>query len=260
MINKYAIEEIMKKLTLILITLSLLLSLCMTGCQNNENNISESVIESDAVESESVSDIESVIARKEPNSSSDESSDNSENSALPSISQSYGVFDSFLSGESDCTRIDVTGENFGTFNVKDIYFDDDDIFSYRFDDMELKDLDNDGQDELIIMNANGGMYLDYDATQFTTLAESQGTAVMLNYVEYDGAIWIYYYDILHQGRKTYDFYKYNGAGNIVDSFDLKAEFYDSYEDAYDETSDFTYRGQKITMEEFDRLLTDIFGI
>lgn len=53
------------------------------------------------------------------------------------------------------------------------------------------------------------------------------------------------------------FKKYSGAGNVVDLFELNAEYWE--QDEYDENSDFTYRDKKITMEEYEQIINDIFG-
>lgn len=51
--------------------------------------------------------------------------------------------------------------------------------------------------------------------------------------------------------------KYEGADKEVDSFELNAEYWE--QDDYDENSDFTYRGEKITMEQYEKLLDSIYA-
>ena len=118
---------------------------------------------------------------------------------------------------------------------------------------ERVDLDNDGENELIITNYYGGYYLDVRDDKVWKFAQGEGTAGMLHYVEYDGAIWIYHSDTTHAGRQTYYFEKYKGGDNLVDSFDLKDEYWDDVNHVY------TYRGKETTKEEYDRIFGEIFG-
>lgn len=257
----YKIGDTMKKYIPVLLTLSLALGFAMTGCNNKENINSElseeSIMSVSQNESEPVSVIESESATDIKESENISIIPNDEEKELPVFTESYGVFDEFLSGKKDCIRITELGEELHTFSVADLCFDsEDDPFSYRTDNIQMKDLDNDGEDELIINNVNGGMYIDYDGTNFRTLAASGGTAEMLGYVESEGEVLIFYYDVLHSGRECYYFYKYKGADQIVDQYDLYA-YWDEDNDNFDENSEFIYRGQNITMEEFLNLRSGI---
>lgn len=131
--------------------------------------------------------------------------------------------------------------------------DDWDYFNYSVG--EMADIDNDGEDELIINGPYGGMYLDCVDDKVVIFAEGGGTASNLSYVYYDDAYWIVYSDTTHTGRIMYMLTKYNGSNTVVDSFKLCAEFYDT---EY-ENGDFYYRDETITMEEFEELRVDIFG-
>lgn len=104
---------------------------------------------------------------------------------------------------------------------------------------ERIDLDNDGENEQIVTGPYGGMYLDARDGKVYVLASGQGTAGFLSYTVYDNATWIVHRDTSHMGRQTYWLTKYDGEGNIVDEFELMAEYWDSADDKYDENSDFT---------------------
>ena len=82
----------------------------------------------------------------------------------------------------------------------------------------------------------------------------------MSYTHYDSATWIVHSDTTHAGRQTYWLTRYDGDGNIADEFRLGAEYWDSPDGIYDENSDFTYRNAKISMEEYETLLSDIFGM
>ena len=49
------------------------------------------------------------------------------------------------------------------------------------------------------------------------------------------------------------FEKFNGDGEVADRFTLSAEYWDEPEGRYTENSEFTYRDEKITMQEYENL-------
>lgn len=122
---------------------------------------------------------------------------------------------------------------------------------------EKIDLDNDGETELILNGPYGGMYLDARDGKVYVLAEGEGTAGELGHVEYEGKMYITHRDVSHGGRQVYWFYQYDGTGTIVDSFNLSAEYFDAEYDHYDSDSNFTFKGQNITMEEYEKLMKEI---
>lgn len=141
------------------------------------------------------------------------------------------------------------------FYISDLNLDTGEWDSYSIGDMI--DLDNDGEEEQIINGPYGGMYLDCIENRIIVFAEGEGTAAQLSYVYYEDAYWIVVSDTTHAGRQMFLLTKYAGTNTIVDSFELYAEYYD--QDFYNEDSDFTYRGKKITMEEYDQIYKSIFG-
>lgn len=136
-------------------------------------------------------------------------------------------------------------------------FDEQDWFSYTAG--ERIDLDNDGENEQIVNGPYGGIYFDARDGKVYVLAEGEGTTGLLSYTDYDGATWIVHCDTTHRGRQTYWLTRYDGEGNIVDEFQLGAAYRDSFDDKYDESSDFSYRGKNISMEEYEALRKVILG-
>ncbi len=161
------------------------------------------------------------------------------------------LFDSFLKGEiaADDNGTPVTFSELVEYNEL-----------WEKDNTEERlDLDNDGEDELMLAGGvYGGIYLDVTDGKLRVLARGDGTADMLGYTEYEGAVWIVHSDVTHMGRSMHHLDRYEGYDRIVDSFDINAEYWDSDKDMYDENSDFTYRGQKITMQEYEKLMKEIF--
>lgn len=168
--------------------------------------------------------------------------------------ESEELLDAFLAGEISAIRED---NREASLNFDELPVDEEDWYSYSVG--ERIDLDNDGENELILDGPYGGMYIDARDGKVYVLAAGEGTAGVLSYTDYDNATWIVHRDTSHMGRQIYWLTRYDGDGNIADGFQLGAEYWDSPDDKYDENSDFTYRDAKISMEEYETLLSEIFG-
>jgi hypothetical protein len=127
--------------------------------------------------------------------------------------------------------------------------------------IEWFDLDNDGKNEPYWGNlyTYGIVAIDAINGKLYVIAEGGGTAEYSSYTVYKGETYLVTSDTWHQGRQTYNFRKLNGNGDIVDEFDIGAEYWDEPNDYYNENSDFYYRGESITMEEFDSILNAYFA-
>lgn len=164
------------------------------------------------------------------------------------------LLDQFVAGEIEAGFYDSDYN----FKITDLEINTEEWYAYSVGDR--RDLYNDGEEELIMNGPYSGIYLDVKDGKVMVLAQGEGTSDVMTYVEYENAIWIVHSDTSHAGRMLYNFKKYKGANNIIDEFDLNAEYYDKVDDIYDETSSFTYRDQKITMEKFEKLRSEILGI
>ncbi|MDE5819921.1 MAG: hypothetical protein K2N41_00205 [Lachnospiraceae bacterium] len=164
------------------------------------------------------------------------------------------LLDAFLAGE--IPAIYDNGEGGGLL-FDQLPHDEDDWECYSAG--ERIDLDNDGENEQIVNGPYGGMYIDARDGNVYVLAEGEGTTGVLSYAVYDNATWIVHRDTSHGGRQTYWLTRYDGGNNIVDEFKLGAEYWESTDGTYDENSDFTYRDEKISMEEYEELIKEIFG-
>lgn len=161
------------------------------------------------------------------------------------------LLDAFLDGEIPA----YYGDGTDTLMISDLTFDEEDYFSYSVG--ERVDLDNDGEQEQIVNGPYGGIYFDARDGRVWVLAGGEGTAGVLFYAEFENAVWVAHRDTSHAGRQMYWLDQYDGSGNIVDEFLLSAEYWGSPVDQYDENSDFTYRGEEITMAEFEELRNKI---
>ncbi len=180
----------------------------------------------------------------------------SEESGLDSTvkSESEELLDAFLAGEIPAI---YDGGDESVIMFDQLPFDEQDWFSYSAG--ERIDLDNDGENEQIVNGPYGGIYFDARDGKVYVLAEGEGTTGLLSYTDYDGATWIVHSDTTHVGRQIYWLTRYDGEGSIVDEFQFGAVYWDSLDDKYDESSDFTYRGENISMEEYEALRKEIFG-
>ncbi len=160
------------------------------------------------------------------------------------------VLDRFIAGE-----IPATDRNW-TFYSTDLALNS----GYQYSLGERIDLDNDEKNELII-NGFGGtsMYLTVSDGKVKVFAHGEGTGGVLGHTRYDGDQWIVHSDTTHAGRQIYKLERYSGPGNVVDSFTLSAEYWDSPTGYYNENSTFKYRDQTITMEEYEEWKEKLFG-
>ena len=124
---------------------------------------------------------------------------------------------------------------------------------------ERIDLDNDGENEQVVNGPYGGIYFDARDGKVYVLASGEGTAGVLSYADYDNATWVVHSDTSHVGRQLFWLTRYEGGGNIADEFGFGAEYWDSADDKYDESSDFTCRDEKISMTEYEELRKEIAG-
>lgn len=127
--------------------------------------------------------------------------------------------------------------------------------NYMIDSQEYRDVDNDGEEELLIYSSDFCplMALDANNGKITVLCAGDGTAAYLTFYDVDGITWACHSDTSHKGRQTYFFTQYKGP-DIVDEFALNAEYWDNENDRYDESSLFTYRNHEISMQEYEELL------
>ena len=122
------------------------------------------------------------------------------------------------------------------------------------------DLDNDGEDEYIIVDDGcklyGGMYIDAYKGSLRVLAYGDGTASFLSHTSFKNTVWVVHSDVTHCGRQTYFLEKYNGDEKVEDTISIGAEYWDSKDDRYNESSHFYYNDKNISMKEYESYLRD----
>jgi len=157
------------------------------------------------------------------------------------------LLDLFINGSvSAVDSADLTS----TFYITDL-----DMDSYSIG--EKADLDNDGENELIICGPYGGIYLDARDNRVYEFAAGDGTALVLSYVVYNGATWIIYSNSMNTGYKVYHMEKFEGADNLVAEMNFGEELAD--ENNIESEMRYTWNGTEISYDEYTELCGKIFA-
>ena len=102
---------------------------------------------------------------------------------------------------------------------------------------------------------NGKSVFDCKDGKIICFAHGEGTAGICSYVTYKGEIWVLHRDTTHSGRGYYEFDKYDGDLNVVDSF--KLYWIGDDEDEKDRT--YYYNDEEISEDQYNEYYTEIFG-
>lgn len=244
-------------------------SVALAGCSQGSPDLGRSSEEASSAESEvdekkedqdNEADKDQDVADKSTESDT-ESENSAESDTEPEESDDSdceALFQKFIDDEIEAVYVNEDGEEESSFYYSELPHEEDDWASYSYDDDSFVDLDNDGENEFILYGPYGGIYLDARDGKVYVLSGGEGTAGVIGYAEYEGMTYIYHADTSHAGRQIYLFDRYE-EGVIVESFDLSAEYWDNENDQYDEDSDFTFKGEKITMEEYEAVRMEILG-
>ena len=155
------------------------------------------------------------------------------------------IYEQFLNDE-----LELDGETFS------------EIFSFMKEDFGIEepttfyyDVDEDGKDELLVSTMFYG-YNIYDVRdgKLVLLDCGEGTTAVCGVYEGNGHVYVSHSDFTHSGRSLLTLTRYDEKGNVVETISINAEYWDSEDDVYDENSDFTYNGQKITMQEYENYM------
>lgn len=142
-----------------------------------------------------------------------------------------------------------------TFCITDLNMDSEEWDSYSVG--EKVDLDNDGENELIIYGPYGGIYLDARDNKVYEFAAGDGNALTLSYVVYNGATWVMYSNRMHTGYESYHMEKFEGADNLVAEMNFNEELVD--EDNAEGEEKYTLNGLEISYDEYYELCSKIFA-
>lgn len=141
------------------------------------------------------------------------------------------------------------------FYITDLNMGSEELDSYSVG--EKVDLDNDGENELVISGPYGGIYLDGRNNRVYEFAAGDGNALILSYVYYNGAVWIMYSDSIHAGYESYHMERFEGADNLTAEMDFGEESADQ-NDSESEMK-YTLNRDVISYDEYAQLCSKIFA-
>ena len=160
------------------------------------------------------------------------------------------LLDLFINGS-----ISAISSGDSAFYITDLDMDSGEWDSYSIG--ERVDLDNDGENELIICGPYGGIYLDARDNKVYEFAVGEGDALVLSYVVYNGSTWIMYSNRMHTGYEAYHMEKFEGADNLVAEMNFYEELVD--EDNVEGKEKYTLNGTEISYDEYFELCSRIFA-
>ena len=161
------------------------------------------------------------------------------------------LLDLFINGSINA--VDPT-DSTSTFYITDLNMDSEEWDAYSVG--EKIDLDNDGENELILNGPYGGIYLDARDGQVYGFAAGEGDGFTLSYTYFKGAIWILYSNRMHQGYESYHMELFEGADNLVEEMNFNEELID--EDNVEGPEKYYLNGTEITYDEYLELSSEIF--
>ena len=223
--------------------------------QESSTQVSESV--NSKINDEKTVNIDSEIKKDEDINTENSSINQQESSpqVVESIDQeltSEELLDLFINGSIDA--IDSKDMN-SKFNIADFNIGSEGWDSYSIG--EKIDLDNDGENELIICGTYGGIYLDARENKVYVFAIGDGNANMLSYTYYNGEIWIMYSNSMNEGYECYHMEKYEGADNLVAEMSFSAELVDANNP--EAGTKYLLNGNEISYDEYTAFGSKIFA-
>lgn len=223
--------------------------------QESSMQVSESV--NSKINDEKTVNIDSEIKKDEDINTENSSINQQESSpqVVESIDQeltSEELLDLFINGSIDA--IDSKDMN-SKFNIADFNIGSEGWDSYSIG--EKIDLDNDGENELIICGTYGGIYLDARENKVYVFAIGDGNANILSYTYYNGEIWIMYSNSMNEGYECYHMEKYEGADNLVAEMSFSAELVDANNP--EAGTKYFLNGNEISYDEYTAFGSKIFA-
>lgn len=162
------------------------------------------------------------------------------------------MLDLFLNGSINAV---YSTDPTSAFYINDLKMDSEEWDSYSIG--EKVDLDNDGEDELIICGPYGGRYLDARDNTVYEFAAGGGTAMVLSYTYYNGSVWVMYSNRMSAGYEAYHMEKFEGADNLVAEINFGEELVDQNDK--ESGMKYTWNGTEISYDEYTAFCSKIFA-
>ncbi len=190
----------------------------------------------------------SGIKKDEPANADEPAMNQQEDNSKATVDE---ILDAFINGS--ISAVDPADQT--TFSITDLNMDSDEWDSYSIGDRV--DLDNDGENELIICGPYGGMYLDVRDGKVYEFAAGEGDSLVLSYVVYNGSTWVMYSNRKHTGYEAYHMEKFEGADNLAAEMNFSEELVD--EDNVEGEEKYILNGTEISYDEYYELCSKIFA-
>ena len=246
-----------KKITILACTLFMVMSLGACG-KAKEDEFTVTQQESESVDSqinndENTESKDSGI-KKEEDTDTENSSIKQPQSSMQKVEgteeklTSDKLLDLFVNGSIDAVDSkDMTSK----YSIADFHIGSGEKNSYSIG--EKMDLDNDGENELIIRGTYGGAR----DNKVYAFARGDGDANILSYTYYNGEIWILYSNSVNEGAESYHMEKYEGADKLV----AKMNFSEKFADANNPKAGKKYvlNGKEISSDEYAAFASKIFA-
>lgn len=162
------------------------------------------------------------------------------------------LLDLFINGS--IAAVDSTDLT-SAFYITDLNMDSEEWDSYSIG--EKVDLDNDGEEELVICGPYGGIYLDARDNKVYEFVAGDGNANRLSYTYYNGDIWIMYSNSMNAGYEAYYMARYEGADNLVAEMNFGEELVD--ENNAESGMKYILNGKEISYDEYAAFCSKIFA-
>jgi len=195
---------------------------------------------------------ESTNLEKEENKAISAEESNKQTENIDTEMTAEELLDLFVNGSINAISSE---DSTSAFYITDLDMDSDEWDSYSIG--ERVDLDNDGENELIICGPYGGIYLDARDNKVYEFAVGEGNALELSYVVYNGAVWIMHSNRMNTGYEAYHMEKFEGADNLVAEMNFCEELIDV--DNVEGKEKYTLNGTEISYEEYLELCSKIFA-
>ncbi len=236
-------------ISLTLIVIALLLILGCVGYLMLSNEQKKTIVSNESIEKIKDSDDEKSVETNKP--------DVKEESTPPEEDSTKTLFDKFLSGEIDATAINEFEDTEYTLNVSEL-----DIDGGEWDSSSIYgylDVDNDGEDELVITNAYGASLFDAKDGKVTMFASGGGTGNTLLLAYYEDAYWVVY---AYAGADcdAFSMYKYKGADSIEETFYFGCETDENGNERYYKKGNESEKDIEISQEEYKKIADSIIQL
>ena len=237
-----------------LLAITGVLVMILSGCAKTSDVPASAEATTDASSAAAETSATASEAASEASSEATEATNAATSAASDSSDAASKVLDEAIAGKIPVHVKEESGKE-STYYITDLPHDKTDALGY-YEVGERIDLDNDGEKELVIEGPYGGIYVDARGQEVYELARGDGTALQLYHADYNGKTYICHVDNSHGGREIFKMDQFNGKGEIVESTELVAEFWDT--GYFDESADCHFGKEKISTDRYLELRKEIF--